>query len=147
MAKKWRIAGINWDHMHMGDLLRMASEAPNAEIVGIWHHKPEQMQPTMKTRPSFVAPVVGRPVAETIVGPWSIDGERVATRWGATYTATHATTRKRGLLEVYDVAPMPVILHEAGGAFTNLAGVGGALERAVVQQIAGYDGDAISPAP
>ena len=33
--KKWRIAGINFDHFHMGDLLRQASEHPNAEIVGI----------------------------------------------------------------------------------------------------------------
>src|SRR5678815_1161089 len=47
-AKKWRIAGINWDHMHMGDLLRMASEAPNAEIVGVWHHTPATMQQTMQ---------------------------------------------------------------------------------------------------
>lgn len=32
---KWRIAGINFDHFHMGDLLRMAHEHPEAEIVGI----------------------------------------------------------------------------------------------------------------
>ncbi|MCG8599148.1 MAG: Gfo/Idh/MocA family oxidoreductase [Verrucomicrobiales bacterium] len=31
----WRIAGINFDHFHMGDLLRMAHEHPDAEIVGI----------------------------------------------------------------------------------------------------------------
>ncbi len=35
MSKKWRIAGINFDHFHMGDLLRQTSEHPNAEIVGI----------------------------------------------------------------------------------------------------------------
>src|ERR1043166_2203091 len=33
--KLWRIAGINFDHFHMGDLLRMASERPRAELVGI----------------------------------------------------------------------------------------------------------------
>jgi predicted dehydrogenase len=44
MAKQWRIAGINWDHMHMGDLLRMVSEHPNAEIVGVWHHDRPAMQ-------------------------------------------------------------------------------------------------------
>ena len=33
--KPWKIAGINFDHMHMGDLLRMVHEHPNAEIVGI----------------------------------------------------------------------------------------------------------------
>lgn len=34
-AKKWKIVGINFDHMHMGDLLRMADEHPQAEIVGV----------------------------------------------------------------------------------------------------------------
>src|SRR5438105_8661974 len=33
--KTWRIAGINFDHMHMGDLLRMVRDHPRAEIVGI----------------------------------------------------------------------------------------------------------------
>jgi glucose-fructose oxidoreductase len=41
--KKWRIAGINFDHFHMGDLLRQASEHPNAEIVGISDEQPERM--------------------------------------------------------------------------------------------------------
>ena len=31
----WKVAGINFDHMHMGDLLRMVHEHPNAEIVGV----------------------------------------------------------------------------------------------------------------
>ncbi len=30
--KTWRIAGINFDHFHMGDLLRMAVEHPQAEV-------------------------------------------------------------------------------------------------------------------
>jgi predicted dehydrogenase len=34
-GKKWRVAGIAFDHMHMGDLLRQVSEHPNAEIVGV----------------------------------------------------------------------------------------------------------------
>ena len=38
--KRWRIAGINFDHFHMGDLLRQTSEHPNAEIVGISDEKP-----------------------------------------------------------------------------------------------------------
>jgi glucose-fructose oxidoreductase len=33
--KKWRIVGINFDHMHMGDLLRLAHEHPEAEIAGV----------------------------------------------------------------------------------------------------------------
>ena len=39
-----KIAGINFDHFHMGDLLRSAYDHPTAEIVGIamnsrngWH--------------------------------------------------------------------------------------------------------------
>ncbi len=42
--KKWRIAGINFDHMHMGDNLRMASEHPGVELVGICDEQPERMQ-------------------------------------------------------------------------------------------------------
>ncbi|MEM6278003.1 MAG: Gfo/Idh/MocA family oxidoreductase, partial [Verrucomicrobiota bacterium] len=39
----FRIAGINFDHFHMGDLLRMAHDHPGAEIVGISDEKPERM--------------------------------------------------------------------------------------------------------
>jgi predicted dehydrogenase len=42
-SKRWRIAGINFDHFHMGDLLRDAAEHPRAEIVGISDEKPERM--------------------------------------------------------------------------------------------------------
>lgn len=35
MSKKWKVVGISFDHMHMGDLLRQAHEHPNAEIIGI----------------------------------------------------------------------------------------------------------------
>ena len=41
--KKWSIAGINFDHFHMGDLLRYVQEHPNAEIVGISDVHPERM--------------------------------------------------------------------------------------------------------
>ncbi|MEO7911695.1 MAG: Gfo/Idh/MocA family oxidoreductase [Roseiflexaceae bacterium] len=40
----FKIAGINFDHMHMGDNLRMAFEHPAAEIVGICDTQPERMQ-------------------------------------------------------------------------------------------------------
>lgn len=33
--KKWRFAGVNFDHQHMGDLLRLVPSHPNAEIVGV----------------------------------------------------------------------------------------------------------------
>lgn len=43
MPKRWKVAGINFDHMHMGDLLRMVYQHPDAEIVGIADEKPERM--------------------------------------------------------------------------------------------------------
>ncbi len=39
-----RVAGINFDHMHMGDNLRMAFNHPDCEIVGISDEQPERMQ-------------------------------------------------------------------------------------------------------
>ncbi|HSU66215.1 MAG TPA: Gfo/Idh/MocA family oxidoreductase [Tepidisphaeraceae bacterium] len=42
--KTWRIAGINFDHMHMGDLPRMAFDHPQAQIVGVCDEKPERMR-------------------------------------------------------------------------------------------------------
>lgn len=39
-----KIVGINFDHMHMGDLLRMAHEHPRAEIVGVCDEDPARMQ-------------------------------------------------------------------------------------------------------
>lgn len=47
--KRWRIAGINFDHFHMGDLLRQTFEHPGAEIVGIADEQPERMQWAAKT--------------------------------------------------------------------------------------------------
>lgn len=44
MSKTWRIAGINFDHMHMGDLLRMIEEHPQAEIAGICDEDPARME-------------------------------------------------------------------------------------------------------
>lgn len=42
--KQWRIAGINFDHLHMGDNLRMAFDHPGAEIVGVCHDDPARMR-------------------------------------------------------------------------------------------------------
>ncbi len=42
--KTWRIAGINFDHMHMGDNLRMAHEHPRVEIVALCDEKPARME-------------------------------------------------------------------------------------------------------
>jgi glucose-fructose oxidoreductase len=44
MSRKWKVAGINFDHMHMGDLLRRVHEHPNAEIVGICDENPARMR-------------------------------------------------------------------------------------------------------
>lgn len=46
--KTWRFAGINFDHMHMGDLLRMAHEHPSAEIAGICDADPARMEGAMR---------------------------------------------------------------------------------------------------
>ena len=45
--KTWRIAGINFDHSHMGDNLRMVHEHPKAEIVGVCHEDPARMASTI----------------------------------------------------------------------------------------------------
>jgi predicted dehydrogenase len=44
MNQPWKIAGINFDHMHMGDLLRMVHDHPHADIVGICDEQPERME-------------------------------------------------------------------------------------------------------
>ncbi len=41
--KRWKIAGINFDHMHMGDNLRMAFEHPRVDIVALSDEDPERM--------------------------------------------------------------------------------------------------------
>ncbi|MBN1247527.1 MAG: Gfo/Idh/MocA family oxidoreductase, partial [Anaerolineae bacterium] len=43
--KTHKIVGINFDHMHMGDLLRQAHEHPDVEIAGICDTRPERMAP------------------------------------------------------------------------------------------------------
>lgn len=43
MSKRWKIAGINFDHFHMGDLLRMAHNHPEAEIASICDPDPARM--------------------------------------------------------------------------------------------------------
>jgi glucose-fructose oxidoreductase len=46
MAERtWKIAGVNFDHMHMGDLLRMAAEHPRAEVVGVTDADAARMNP------------------------------------------------------------------------------------------------------
>lgn len=45
MARKWRIAGVNFDHFHMGDLLRKSVEHPDAEVVGVADHVPGRAGP------------------------------------------------------------------------------------------------------
>lgn len=40
----FRVVGISFDHMHMGDLLRMVSEHPEAEIAGIFDPDRDKMK-------------------------------------------------------------------------------------------------------
>src|SRR6476646_259079 len=44
---KWRVAGINFDHMHMGDLLREVFNHPDAEIAGICDKSRDRMTPAI----------------------------------------------------------------------------------------------------
>lgn len=46
--KKIKVAGINFDHMHMGDLLRMCHEHPEVEIAGICDEDPARMQAAIR---------------------------------------------------------------------------------------------------
>jgi predicted dehydrogenase len=40
---KFRVVGISFDHMHMGDLLRQVHNHPNAELTGIFDPDPSRM--------------------------------------------------------------------------------------------------------
>jgi predicted dehydrogenase len=42
--KKLKVVGLNFDHMHMGDLLRNCHEHPGVEIAGICDEDPERMR-------------------------------------------------------------------------------------------------------
>lgn len=41
---KYKVVGISFDHMHMGDLLRMVAEHPDAEIAGLYDPDAAKMQ-------------------------------------------------------------------------------------------------------
>lgn len=56
MSKKWKIAGISFDHMHMGDLLRQVNEHPNAEIVGICDDNPDNSEGVQRVTANFAIP-------------------------------------------------------------------------------------------
>jgi len=47
--KTWRIVGISFEHMHMGDLLRQAHEHPSAEIAGLCDPDPKRMASAIST--------------------------------------------------------------------------------------------------
>ncbi|MBM3883293.1 MAG: Gfo/Idh/MocA family oxidoreductase [Verrucomicrobia bacterium] len=47
--KRWKVAGINFDHFHMGDLLRMAISHPQVELVGIADAQPARLEPAIRT--------------------------------------------------------------------------------------------------
>ncbi len=46
--RKWKIAGINFDHFHMGDNLRFAAEHSDCQIVGICDEQPERMEAAVR---------------------------------------------------------------------------------------------------
>jgi glucose-fructose oxidoreductase len=49
MSRKWKIVGINFDHMHMGDLLRRVHAHPDAEIVGVCDENSARMETAVRT--------------------------------------------------------------------------------------------------
>lgn len=42
-----RVIGVNFDHMHMGDLLRQAHENPNVEVVGVQDAEADRVYPVL----------------------------------------------------------------------------------------------------
>ncbi len=48
MSKRFKVVGINFDHFHMGDLLRYTAEHPDAEIAGICDEQPVRMQEAIR---------------------------------------------------------------------------------------------------
>lgn len=46
--RRWKVAGINFDHFHMGDLLRFTHEHPQADLVGICDTQLERMEGARK---------------------------------------------------------------------------------------------------
>ncbi len=48
MSQRWRVAGINFDHFHVGDLLRMVHEHPAAEIAAVCDADPRRMEDALR---------------------------------------------------------------------------------------------------
>ena len=91
---KIKVAGINFDHMHMGDLLRMCHQHKNVEIAGICDADPARMESAIrnfgipaeriftdphecleKTRPDFVVlcPATGEHASHVeMVAPYGV---------------------------------------------------------------------------
>ena len=47
MNKTWRVAGVNFDHFHMGDLLLEVANHPSAEVVGVSDESRDRMTDTV----------------------------------------------------------------------------------------------------
>lgn len=45
--KKIKVVGLNFDHMHMGDLLRQCYEHPGVELAGVCDDDPARMEPSI----------------------------------------------------------------------------------------------------
>ena len=42
-----KLVGINFDHMHMGDLLRLALKHPQVDVVGVSDEQPDRVRPVL----------------------------------------------------------------------------------------------------
>ena len=49
MTTRYRVAGINFAHMHMGDNLRFAFDHPEVDLVGVCDEDPARMQSAVET--------------------------------------------------------------------------------------------------
>ncbi len=66
---RWKVAGINFDHFHMVDNLRMAAAHPDVEIVALCDRRPERMA--------------------TSIGEHGIADDRVFTDWEKCLETSH----------------------------------------------------------
>jgi len=47
-VSRLRVAGVNFDHMHMGDNLRFVHDHPGVELVGVCDERPERMESSVE---------------------------------------------------------------------------------------------------
>lgn len=67
MEKRWRVVGVNFDHMHMGELLREVHDDADAEIVGVRDADPARMAGAVAADSYALVAADAKPVAAPIL--------------------------------------------------------------------------------